>query len=222
MTLLKTYQIYYKPEQTRDLEVWTEPYFNKDCTMFFENSVIEDLVLKDTDSEYIGVVSYNLRKKMKRVGDMIPTMRASFDPGLFMKILQDESPDAMGFYTLPPHDIVKHGSKMHKYLYVYLSNVLQFIGYGKKSFETQCPIYCNHFVAKSEWYKRYVTEMLKPAMDLMASSGHFPLVDSGYYKKLPPELAEKFGFDHYPYHPFICERLFNYFATIHNLKLTSY
>jgi len=46
--------------------------------------------------------------------------------------------------------------------------------------------------------------------------------DSGYPHPLPPPLQARFSIPHYPFHPFLCERLFSYFAHIHRLTCAHY
>lgn len=220
MNRLQVYQIYFDDKQK--LEPEYTPVLNKDCTVFFENSRIPELVLNVPDEvEYVGVVSHALRQKQICCGDMKPVMRGEFTPAKFEAVLFDEKPDAMGFMTFAPHDTVLRGSKWHPLLMQYFRGVMAAIGYKWIPAPTSHPFYCNHFVAKTYWYKRYVNEMLVPAMEVMKNNDMLN-VDSKYFKKLPKELAKKVGYDHYPYHPFICERMFNFFCNIHNLTTSSY
>jgi hypothetical protein len=48
------------------------------------------------------------------------------------------------------------------------------------------------------------------------------LQNSAYPGVLPERLRARFGVSHYPYHTFLCERFFSYFAHIHQLRCAHY
>jgi len=77
--------------------------------------------------------------------------------------------------------------------------------------------YFNYFVAKKDIYERYVKEMLEPCMKVMDTMDG--LMKDARYGMLPEHLQKKFGITYYPYHPFICERMFSHFIEINNLKV---
>ncbi|HXP51389.1 MAG TPA: hypothetical protein VN922_15640, partial [Bacteroidia bacterium] len=81
--------------------------------------------------------------------------------------------------------------------------------------------YCNFFAAKSEIYEKYVTEMLIPAMNIMHKMPEL-FANSNYPKPLPQNLKDKWGFNHYTFHSFLCERMFTHFAYANNLNCMHY
>lgn len=228
--MIKIYQIYFREDQRACLDYI--PYYNPDCTVFFENSVIQDLVQKQKqtqgDAEYFGVVSYKLREK---IGETIESWKNNknianksirkFTPEQFQHELLKGKPDAMSFQRHMGHDPISYANKFHPGFSGYFQHILKKVGYNWSPTYLENVFYCNYFVAKNEIYEKYVNDMLAPAMEVMKNMPEL-MRDSHYPHKLPENLKEKFGVNHYPYHPFICERMFSYFAHIHNLKCLHY
>lgn len=79
--------------------------------------------------------------------------------------------------------------------------------------EPKCVIYSNQWVAKEDVYKRYVREILIPAMNYMETDEQmkrYAWRDSQYDKKggLKLEELKKYtGLDYYPMACFLLERL---------------
>lgn len=226
---MKVFQIYFKPEQLPLLDYL--PLYNYNPTLFFESSVILDLVRNGhhLDTDYFGVVSYKLREK---IGIMQNNWRShpnianhsvqTFTPEQFKDELYKGLPDAMSFQCHSPHDPVLEAVKYHSKFADLWLEIMTKIGYNWKPTRIQNIFYCNFFVAKSQIYERFVKEMLGPAIMVMNEMPGL-MADSGYRSSpFPKELQYKFGIQHWPYHAFICERMFSYFAHIHNLKCLHY
>ena len=88
------------------------------------------------------------------------------------------------------------------------------------------PIYQNAFVAKSEVYKKYVTNFLSPAMEVMETDEEIKKLcwqDSNYTKLKREPLSDKakvqLGVGYYPMHPFLCERFFSQWLERENLNV---
>ncbi len=220
MQLLKIYQVYYKPEQHAACEY--AALLNKDCSLYFENSVILELVGQGAhrDAEYFGVVSWKLRKKV--VSTLGPRVRISpFSPVALEGKLAAYRPDIIGLQEYTRHNPMKLFPGIHKDLAGLFGKVMSALGHDWKSKYLEHNFYCNHFVAKSEIYERYVLEMLNPAMTVMNNMPEL-MIDSGYPKSLPIELRMKWGIEYYPYHPFICERLFSYWVSLNKFDVKYY
>lgn len=92
--------------------------------------------------------------------------------------------------------------------FTYLCNYL-----GLEVKEPRCVIYAGQWVAKEEVYKKYVNEILIPAMDFMETDDkmkRYAWRDSQYDKKggLKKEELKKYtGLDYYPMACFLLERL---------------
>jgi hypothetical protein len=130
-------------------------------------------------------------------------------------------PDAMSFQRHIQHDTVSFADKFHPKFSVYFKEIMSKIGYNWSPEVLENVFYCNYFVAKSDIYEKYCKEKLIPAINVMKNMQEL-LKNSGYPKALPLNLVDKFGINHYPYHPFLCERMFSYFAHIHKLKCLHY
>lgn len=223
---LKVFQIYFDDSQLAQLEYL--PLKNDNCTVFFENTVIKNLIESGhhLDAEYFGVVSYQLRKKLdltkawrgSKIGNVSNT---EFSPILFEQVLLAEKPDVLSFQRHESHDNVSFSDRFHPNFTTYFRKIMHQIGYNWQPTTFEHIVYCNFFVAKSEIYEKYVKEMLIPAMKVMETMPEL-MGNSRYPKQLPPVLCQKFGINHYPYHTFICERMFSYFMHLHKLKCINY
>lgn len=204
-----------------------KPYLNEDCTPFFENSVIRNLIELGAHRghDYFGVVSHKLREKITitkhgwaKIKNIANVSDLPFSPQLFQTILLQKRPDTMSFQRHIPHDPISFADKFHPNFSKYFAEIMHKTGYKWTPISFENVFYCNFFVAKNEIYERYVTEMLAPAMDIMLEMPEL-FQNSNYPHALPEELKIKFNIQYYPYHPFLCERMYSYFVHIHKLKV---
>jgi hypothetical protein len=225
---MKVYQIFYHINQIPKLDF--TPVYNHECTVFFENSIIRKLVENDLhlSSDYFGVVSHSLRDKVritktswKNSKNIANVSINEFTPEHFREELYKNKPDAMSFQRHMPHDPIRVADKYHPNFSKYFKEIMQKAGYNWEPIHLEDVFYCNYFVAKSEIYEKYVQEMLIPCMDIMKEMPEL-MENSRYPKALPDHLKKSFGINHYPYHPFLCERMFSYFAHLHKLKCLHY
>ncbi len=222
------YQIYFDESQRAGLDYI--PYRNDDCTVYFESAVMRRLVETGAHrtSDYFGVVSYQLRQKIEgtreswRHNEGIANVSArDFTPEAFERELRRETPDAMSFVRHAPHDPVTLADRFHPGFSRHFQRILAMIGYQWQPAAFAHVFYFNYFVARAEVYERYVRELLAPAMDLMDRMPEL-MQDSRYPFPLPEPLRARFGIPYYPYHPFLCERLFSYFAQVHGLRCAAF
>lgn len=229
---LKVFQIYYHESQRPKLEASYLPFFNHDATLFFESQVIADLVRSGhhNDCDYFGVVSYKLREKIGT--DMKDNWRGhanianhsinNFTPEQFEEELFKHNPDVMSFQCHQGHDPVGVAEAFHYGFRKLWFQVMKEINYDWQPTFIENIFYCNFFVAKSEIYETFVSDMLMPAMRIMEKMPEL-MADSGYRSTpLPEKLKLKYGIEHWPFHPFICERFFSWYAHIHKLKCLHY
>ena len=223
---LKIYQIYYDKSHLSKLDY--EPYLNDDCTVYFESKVMVDLINEGAHSEfgYFGVVSHKLREKVSisksySIPNIANKSVSEFTPEMFEHELWKNTPDVLSFQRHMPHDPITFAENFHPRLSEFFKKIMTEIGYNWTPAVFQNIFYCNYFVAQSAIYEHFVKTMLEPAMEVM---DHMPELNnnSGYPKPLPDHLRVKFGFNHYPYHAFICERMFSYYAHINKLECLHY
>ena len=214
------FQIYFKEEQLATLYPFATPHYNPNLTVFFENSVIRQLVLK-SEAQKIGVASYALRQK---INNGIP-MRQEFTE----EVINSEY-DVLSFTRkMPDHFMLAKMDNWHPGSLDTLNMI--FAEIGKPTFENRrqpkTPIYQNHFMASSHLYKEYVMTMLIPAMTVMEEHPEIRkrcYEDSQYYKLktdpgYPALIKRQLNMDYVPLHTFLCERMFSCFIDDKKLNI---
>ena len=227
MQLLKVHQIFFQPVQAGRCEREYLLYFNNNCNEYFENQVICDLVSRNEHkySEYFGVVSYKLRDKIgsvmkerwKSQKEITNYSEFEFTPQIFENELKKEMPDVKSFQRHMAHDPILIAERYHPNFRKYWEHIMAKIGMNWKPTHLENVIYCNFFVAKSEIYERYVTEMLIPAMKIMSEMPEL-WGNSGYPVALNSDLSAKLGVNWYTYHAFLCERMPSWYIYVNGLN----
>lgn len=210
------YQIYYDDSHLSKLYPFAIPYKNESLTIFFENSVIQNLVMA-SEADKVGVVSWKLREKLRYyIGRPRP---------LTEEVINSDY-DVLSFTrSTKYHQMLASGERWHKGFTTCITKIVEGIG-SRCPGEVKIPIYQNAFIAKREIYQDYVKNWLTPAMELILNDqaiNKLALADSNYSnlaKKdaaTPEYLQEKIGMPWYPLAPFILERLFSIY--VHNNKI---
>lgn len=214
MAYCKVYQIYYDEQSRAACYPEFEPIDNKDCTPFFENTIIAELIKqgRHIDHNYFGVFSGNFKHKIGSSKDS-----KKITPQL---IYDNLDCDVVSFFRSHRNkNVVTKADVFHPGFKRALQNILSAIGFHVDlEKDTRFTVYQNHFISKSEIYEQYVNELLIPAMREMDNKANKELhniiwQDSNYHKKknMPEKLKKEMGVPYYPYHTFICERLFSVF-----------
>lgn len=214
MAYCKVYQIYYDEGSKEACFPEFEHYENKVCSPFFENSIIVELIKqgRHIESEYFGVFSGNFKNKIIHSRD-----GKKITPQLINESLDT---DVLSFFRHHKNkNVVNKAEVFHPGFKRALKNILNAIGFTVDlEKDTRFTVYQNHFIAKSSIYEQYVKELLGPAIIEMSNKANKELQniiwqDSGYHKKktMPDKLKKELGVPYYPYHTFICERLFSVF-----------
>lgn len=212
-------QIYYREEQKKEIYPFAIPYFNGSLTIFFENSVIADVV-EASEAEKIGVCSWKLREKQR------------WNVGSYREITKDliESDYKVLSFTKNSgyHRMLQAAEVWHEGFNESLKIILNKIGIAKPD-EVDSPINNNHFMAEKSIFKDYVREYLRPAMAVMKDDQQcheLAMKDSGYLRLVrmnaatPDELVNKLGVNYYPMAPFLLERLFPIYCHNKKIKVT--
>lgn len=209
-------QIYYEEEQKVHCFPFARLYYNPNLTIFFESSVIKDVVLA-SESEKIAVCSWKLKQKLR------------WYIGKHRELTQevmDSDYDVLSFTrNSASHQMLAAANKYHKGFKEGMQKICDHIGL-KVPGEVKQPIYQNHFSAKREIYQDYVQNFLSPAMEFMSTDmKELAMSDSNYSQlsrsKITPEyLMDKIGLPYYPLSPFLLERLFSVYIQNKKIKVT--
>jgi len=216
---MKIYQIYYKDEQKSGLEPEYIPYYNEKTTIYFESKVMVDLVNqgKHKNCDYFGVLAPEFRRKIKQTRFWGPTIanksKRRFSPKEFERYVNSYRPDIATLCSHRPHAVFPVAERFHRGISKAVIKLIEKLKY--KVFwdaKSKIIIYFNYFVARPNIYEDYVKNLLEPAIDLMENDREIKKlvnINSNYKKPVTPELKAQIGYEYYPLHPFICERLIN-------------
>jgi hypothetical protein len=215
---MKIHQIYFNESQIDQLEPGFVPTFNENCSHFFEAEVMCNLILSGAhkDSDYFGVVSYGFRHKLNNPNYILSDIK-EFIPEVFQHRLYDSNPDIMAFQRSSPHDPIAWAEEHHPGFTKLWKQVMDKIGFSWSPKIYEHNIYCNYFVARNEIYAKFVEDLMIPAIEVMCEMNEL-WENSGYVHALPQHLQQKWNVKHYPFHPFICERLISFYIHTHQLK----
>jgi hypothetical protein len=218
MDTCKIIQIYYDEKSKEACYPEFEHYHNEVCTPFFENDVIIKLINegRHKGSEYFGVFSGHFKNKI------IPRDRV-----ITPKYIEENlDTDVVSFFRKHKNkNVVDKAEIFHPGFKRALQNILKVIRFDVDLDEnTRFTVYQNHFVARSDIYEQYVKELLEPAVNEMRNESNKELQniiwqDSNYHKRntMSDKLKKELGVPYYPYHTFICERLFSLFLNKYSL-----
>lgn len=214
----KLIQIYYADEQRSKIFDFSEPYFNASLTVFFENSIIADLVPK-TEAKSIAICSWKLKEKL-RWNVPGPTRPRE----LTQEVLNGDY-EVLSFTRNSKHHRMFEAAEVwHPGFMMCFDWMMRIIGFQRPS-EVRVPIYQNHFSARIDVYQDYVKRYLKPAIEAFKHDSqlyHLAMADS-HYSQLTRESAEhlkgKIGINYYPLVPFLLERLFSVYCSNERLNI---
>lgn len=206
------WQIYYKDEQEKEIYPFARPYFNEGLTIFFENSCIEKLV-PTSETEYTAVASWKLAQKSRRIYPITPeALESDYEVLSFTRNGRD-------------HKMIAMANTWHPDFMPAITMLWDKLGY-KMPREVKNPIYQNHYSAKTEIYKRYVSEFLAPAIDLVDKDDELRalMLKPSNYGRLSRDadlkgVKAKLGLTDYPLCPFVLERCPSLFFQLHNIPV---
>ena len=217
---LKVYQIYYSDKTKENCfhgRDWWIPYNNEgNLTPFFENEVINRgfILSFQNECEYLGVFSHDIAQEIKfKEGNL------SFSPENLRSVIGDH--DVYSFQKRRHQkNIVLQAENYHPGIVEYTKKILGEIGYDLPKKLDKIVLF-NHFVMRPDIYEEYYNQMLGPAIEVMSQMDELHK-DAGYRrlsgKKANFTLTDNQGneYSHYPYHPFICERLVSVWLQYNN------
>jgi len=207
------HQIYYKHEHLNKLYAFAQPYYNEGLTIFFENKPIADIV-KASESPTIAVASWKLGQKLRRSQPLTPErLESNYQVLSFTR-------------NSTRHNMMAMSNAWHPGFLKTITLLWEKLGL-KIPGEVKDPIYQNHYSAKKEIYKDYVTNFLSPAMEMTEKDEelHEMMIQPSGYGKLSRDcdlrsVKEKLGMNDYPLAPFILERCPSLFFTMKRIHVT--
>lgn len=209
-------QIIYKDEQAASCYDFATIHFNHELTIYFENSVLKNLV-EATEKEKIAVCSWKLKEKLRMyIGKPRP---------ITQELLESDYEVLSFTKNTKYHNFFAFADAHHKNFRATFEKMLNAAGLKMPS-KVKNPIYQNHFSARADLYKDYVKTYLTPCMEVIKSDpevNKLAMVDSNYSQlsRMSAEMGEylrqKIGVSYYPLAPFLLERLFSVYCQ--NLKI---
>lgn len=208
MKNIKIYSIVYNDEQVIEYQRYDNSHIKtiEQLSYLFEYNVLIDVIDNfNVKEDYLGIFSHKF----------------PFKTGLFKKKLYWllENNSDFDIYGLCPQYSLKgkyldFTEKVHpgfKQLFYPLCKDL-----GLEVKEPEYVIYSNFVIMKTNIYKDYVNNIIKPAIHLLETKYKDLAWKNSNYKGLPmDQLKLHTELDYYPFHPFILERLFSIFLMHH-------
>lgn len=213
---IKIYSIVYDKNQIVEYEKYDNSHIKtmEQKSYFFEYNVLMDVIDNhDIAEDYLGIFSYKF-----------PMKTGLFKKKLFKILEQNSNYD---IYTFCSHKVNLKGKylqfteKVHPgflNLFTKLCNDLEL-----EVKEPKYIVYSNFFVCKTEIYREYVNEIIKPAIELLETKYKHEVWQDSNYKGLEKDKLKQYtGLDYYPMYTFLCERLFSIWIENKNYKIYEY
>ena len=209
----KIYSIVYDKNQIVEYEKYDNSHIKtmEQKSYFFEYNVLIDVINNhNTTEDYLGIFSYKF-----------PMKTGLFKKKLFKILEQNPNYD---IYSFCSHKVNLKGKylqfteKVHPgflNLFTKLCNDLEL-----EVKEPKYIVYSNFFVCKTEIYREYVNEIIKPAIELLETKYKQEVWQDSNYKGLEKDKLKQYtGLDYYPFHTFLLERLFSIWIENKNYKI---
>lgn len=211
-------QIYYREEQRSKIYSFSIPYFNPDLTIFFENKPISEVVTA-SEAEKIGVCSWKLQEKLKE--------RVGTRQGITLEAISGNYEVLSFTRNSKRHRMIAMAAQWHPDFMETLTKLWNKLGHTGILKEPKDPIYKNSFMARGDIYKRYVSEFLNPAMELINTDEELNILMNkpskyGSFCKTADLKAvkDKLGMTDYPLCPFVLERCPSIWFDKHNINVS--
>lgn len=193
---VKIYSITYQNGQHKEFEEYRNLATEK--LWRFEYNCMIDIIKKDVQEEYLGILSWKFFQKTKMYENL-----------LYKQIEFNKSFDVYGFAPSGIKHYLLHTYRQHpgiKEILILVCNKLSL-----KLLEPKHIVYSNFFVTKTEIYKEYINTIVIPAIDYMENEiWELVNVDAQYLSGLnKEELFKLTGLNYYNMLTFVCERLFS-------------
>ena len=210
---VEIHSIKYKDEQI----VEYTPYFNKATEKLWRfeyNPMIN--IIPNTTKEYVGVFSHKFPHK---TGLYKKALIKSLDE---LKYNEFDVINYSPKYWNSIGEYLDFSYKQHPGLEDLLQKTLSHLGVEYTKELNVTPIYANQFIMKSEYYKDYINNWIRPSLEYMENTSFWYEVnkDAQYKGGLTPEqLKEATNLDFFNFVTFILERLILFYIHNKNLKV---
>jgi hypothetical protein len=204
--MIKVFGIVYREDQLLD---GYERYFNKPnktTGYLFEYNAMIDILSKDIKEDYLGILSWKFPYKT----------------GIFRKKLENfikNNPNKDVYILCRPLNVsyMEFSEKQHPGLRFLVKECCKHTGLEYIE-DVKNIVYSNFFIAKTEIYKDYIENIIKPSIKILQNElWEYANKDSTYKGLSPEELEEQIGMRYYNMITFTLERLFSQY--IQNKKL---
>ena len=212
----KIYSIVYDKNQIAEYEKYDNSHIKtiEQRSYFFEYNVLMDVIDNHNIAEdYLGIFSYKF-----------PMKTGLFKKKLFKILEQNPNYD---IYTFCSNRVKLKGKylefteKVHPGFLDLFNKLCNDLGLVVK--EPKYIVYSNFFIAKTEIYKEYMNEIIKPAIELLETKYKQEVWQDSNYKGLEKDKLKQYtGLDYYPFYTFLCERLFSIWIENKNYKIYEY
>ena len=211
--LIKT--ITYDDNQVSEYETYNNNHIRtkEQKSYLFEYNPIIDVVNNlSPDTEYLGVFSWKF------------PIKTGFSKNILYKSLNHykyKEYDILNIsksYWKDTKEYLHFSYKYHPKLEELIKKLL--IHLDKDIYpDDQHYVYSNFFLMKTDLWKDYIENWIKPAIEFMDNDPEY-FEDAKYITGLPTDkLQELTGLDYYTYHTFVLERLILYFIADKKLKV---
>jgi len=201
---LKVFGITYSPEQSTEYTQYDNSAIRspEQKSYLFEYNPIIDIMDKNTfnENDYIGIFSHKFSRKTNVPKKVLNKM--------FLEVTNEESPDIIGLApSFLKGNYLEWTENQHpNFIKVF---TLLCTKLGLKVAEPKNIVYSNFFLAKAPIYKKFVDEVIKPAIEVLEGDLEpFAWQNAKYEAGLnSKDLKEVSGLEYYPLHTFLLERL---------------
>lgn len=212
---IEIYQVYFDDHTKKNCDTGWILYNNEDrLNEFFENQVIADIIETGIEGDYFGVFSHDVKDSVSFKHEGM-----YFSPQSLRRAI-DGSVQVYGFHgRRKQENIVRQANNFHPGFTEKMERILQSLGMRLPN-KLEKIVLFNLVVASKEFWEAYYYDMLQPAMTIMKDMPEL-YEDSGYDGLGRPMTATKkarfkkaFGLEHYPFHPFLCERFMSIYLQL--------
>lgn len=174
--------------------------------------------------DYFGVLSPNFQKKIdgSRFWGELKNTGPQWNPYSWERYIEKSNgAPIISFCAHRPHSVFKTAERYHPGIKAMTKSILDEIGYHIDLDDIQQqPIYFNYFLAQTPVFNHFCETLMKPFIKAAVKRPEL-WENSKYPKKFPEPLQKAYGISHWPFHPFIAERMISLYIHKEKLKIAT-